>query len=254
MGKRSPPALPRPAWIGSLPGGGGHILRSSCGGLGVGAGGWGWGVRPLLSLQGGGPDRICACGVKHPSPEATEELVSAVVLSPDGRGAASLGSTSGVGSASTVPSPATPLSPSSGRPASGAVGSTVGGAMPSLGSSRTIRQFLLPLVGAVAAVGLVVSSPVLATSGGGGGFVVSSSCSMPSSEESPEEEELSAEESDWSGFAPRFPPAVPRCVLCLTISGAGFGGGFLGPVRFSQASLGQTSFVLMETPPMSREG
>ena len=93
----------------------------------------------------------------------------AVVLSPDGRGAASLGSTSGVGSASTVPSPATPLGPSSGRPASGAVGSTVGGAMPSLGSSRTMGQFLLPLVGALAAVGLVVSAPVLATSGGGGG-------------------------------------------------------------------------------------
>ena len=53
MGKRSPPALPRPAWIGSLPGGGGAYPEVFVGGLGVGAGGWGWGVRPLLSLQGG---------------------------------------------------------------------------------------------------------------------------------------------------------------------------------------------------------
>ena len=115
-------------------------------------------------------------------------------------------------------------------------------------------QFLLPSVGVDAAVGSVAPAPVLAIAGGGGGVVVSSSISMRPSEESPEEEESSADESDWSGFAPRFSPAVPRCVLCLTISAAGFGGGFLGPVRFSQASLGQTSFVLMDTPPMSREG
>ena len=118
---------------------------------------------------GGGPDRICACGVRHPSPGAVEEPVSAVVVSSDGWGAASLGPTSGVGSASTVPSPATPSSPSSGRPASGAVGSTVGGAMPSPGSSRTMGQFLLPSVGAVAAAGSVAPAPALATSGGGGG-------------------------------------------------------------------------------------
>ena len=118
---------------------------------------------------GGGPDRICACGVRHPSPGATEEPVSAVVVSSDGWGAASLGPTGGVGSASTVPSPATPSSPSSGRPASGAVGPTVGGAMPSLGSSRTMGQFLLPSVGAVAAAGSVAPAPALATSGGGGG-------------------------------------------------------------------------------------
>ena len=176
-----------------------------------------------------------------------------MVVPSDGWGSASLGPTIAVGSASTAPSPATPSSPSSGRPASGLVGPTLGGAMPSLGSSRTMGQFLPPLVGAVAAAGSVVPAPASATSGGGGGFVVSSSTSMPSSEESPEEEE-SSDESDWSGFAPRFSPAVPRGFWRLTDSGAGFGGGFLGPVRFSQASLGQTSFVLMDTPPMSREG
>ena len=54
MGKRSSPALPRPAWIGSLPGGGGAYPKVFVGGAGGGGGGVGVGSASIALFAGGG--------------------------------------------------------------------------------------------------------------------------------------------------------------------------------------------------------